>query len=164
MNNVFVLLRASSANAATPATSSTSSMSSSRVSPMTPIAMSQAMNFTPAAFADLISAGRDMMFCFFMTSFIIAVPMPDIFIFESVSFSAPFGSIQPNIREMKFFRTAGDGFFRKTERPQNVKKIPTSAPDAASPFAKIIAASALSRSLLKRTIATECGEEDEDEG
>ena len=79
--------------------------------------------------------------------------MPAMFIFDSASFAAPFGSIQPNIRDRKPFGTAGAGFRRRTESPQKVKKIPTFAPEAAMPHAMISAAIALSRSLLKRTIA-----------
>ena len=74
---------------------------------MTFIAISQATNRTPSCRACASSSGREVTFWRAITPFIIAVPMPAMFIFESASFDAPFGSIQPNIRPKMSFCTAG---------------------------------------------------------
>ena len=121
------------------------------------------MNRTPSALACVSSSGREVTFCFAITCFIIAVPSPPMFILERVRCPAPFGSIHPKSLPIRLFRTAGAGSRRRTLSPQNVKKITTFLPAAAMPQAIISAAIALSRSLLKSTIAAESPSAEHDE-
>ncbi len=83
---------------------------------------------------------------------IMRLPSPHMSSFERCSRPLCAGSIQPNIRPMRSFPTAGFSRFLMTLSPQKVKNIVTRFPVAAAPLAMTNEASALSRSSLKTTI------------
>src|SRR3989304_5375626 len=117
--------------------------------PLRSMLVVQAWKPTPRRPAVRIISGREETFCFFIRPRIIAVPIPAICILESLSPSDPLGSIQPNILPMKDFFVFFRGS-RSTDRPPKGKKVSPCIPEAAAPVAMIKAATALSRSLLKK--------------
>ena len=89
-----------------------------------------------------------------MRPFIIAVPMPAMFIWESFSLLRPFGSITPNILPMKLFPLTFLAGARSAGVPQKVKNRTTFMPMAAAPVAMIIAARCLSSPPESTTIVS----------
>ena len=99
---------------------------------------------TPFSMAFFIISSRESIFLSFIIPFIIAVPMPPMFILESLSLPAPLGSITPNILSIKLFFTFTLLLFLRAVRPQNVKNIVTGRPIASAPLAITKLASTLS--------------------
>ena len=63
---------------------------------------------------------------FFMSDFIIAMPMPPIFILDNFTLSSPFGNMVPHILPMKSLPLMRFFLSRRTGVPQNVKNMTTS--------------------------------------
>ena len=87
-----------------------------------------------------------------MTSRIISVPMPPIFILESEVWRDPRGIMRLNMRSTRDLRTGMRWSLRSRLRPQKVKNNVTSLPMEAAPLAIMKAAIILSKSLEKMTM------------
>ena len=116
-----------------------------------------AISLIPLSIACFINDSRESTFLSSMTFFIMAVPIPPIFILESFSLPVPLGIIKPNIFSIKDFLTFCASAFLSTFNPQKVKNMVTGLPIAAAPFAMIKDANTLSRSPLNTISVFPCG-------
>ena len=116
----------------------------------------QATSLTPLSIALFISVSRESTFLSFMTFFIIAVPIPPMFILDNLSLLLPSGIIIPNIFSIMDFFGFTAFALRRALSPQKVKNIVTGLPIAAAPLAIMKEASTLSRSPLNTIIVLPC--------
>lgn len=70
-----------------------------------------------------------------MSDFIMAVPIPPIFILDNFTLSVPFGNMVPNILPMKSLLLMRFFLSRRTGVPQSVKNMNTSMHIAKAPVA-----------------------------
>ena len=121
-------------------------MNSSFLKPIRPIDISHTIISIPSSPAVLNISSSERTLFFFIRCLIITGPIPSIFMFESLRAFLPFGSIIPNIFEIKFLPLALFFSSLSALSAQKEKNIFTFVSIAAAAIPIIIEAITLSRS------------------